>query len=464
MVIKDTHKSIFISHATPEDNDFTRWLAIKLTLAGYQVWHDLEKLKGGDVFWEKIEQAIRYESFRFIAIVTKVSITKDGVKDEFALAANIEKSTPGFVIPVRLDDLNFSQMPIGIIRKNIIDFESGWHKGLASLLDTLSEANAPKASTFDANTARDWLPSLKEGAITQTNHNELLDSNWIQILSFPPSLECARILSTQRKIAITEHNQGTPWFEHEDRIVGFAKASELVSLMSKSVILKPAGGVEIETFLRGGATLGDKTILRIDAQKRVGHLVRQAWELAMEAKGLLPHELSGGKRVYYVPNSLTKKERVAFLDVDGRTRRKGLNGRSEKRKANWSYAVGIVPAFDDPLRIELRSTIVFTDDDGKPFESTARAHKLRRSFCKSWWNDRWRGFLRAFLALIANGQPELNLKVGHDRFIVVSAIPIMFSAPVGLSDIAAPIDEDTEDEPEDEDILLDEFESELDEA
>jgi hypothetical protein len=33
-------QSIFIGHANPEDNEFTRWLGAKLTLAGYTVWYD----------------------------------------------------------------------------------------------------------------------------------------------------------------------------------------------------------------------------------------------------------------------------------------------------------------------------------------------------------------------------------------------------------------------------------------
>jgi len=39
---------IFLSHATPEDNEFTRWLAGKLVLAGYSVWYDLDRVKRGD--------------------------------------------------------------------------------------------------------------------------------------------------------------------------------------------------------------------------------------------------------------------------------------------------------------------------------------------------------------------------------------------------------------------------------
>jgi TIR domain len=42
---------VFISHANPEDNDFTTWLAARLALAGYEVWSDITKLIGGEVFW-----------------------------------------------------------------------------------------------------------------------------------------------------------------------------------------------------------------------------------------------------------------------------------------------------------------------------------------------------------------------------------------------------------------------------
>ena len=253
-----------------------------------------------------------------------------------------------------------------------------------------------------------------------------------------------------------------PWFEHEDRIVGFAKAIDLVCLMSKSVMLKASTGVDSTMFIRSGATIGDKYVDSREARKRVANLVRQAWELAMEAKGLGVFEQAGGRKVFYVTPELTKGrgEKVAFIDVDGRRRRKALNGRSEKKKANWCYAVGMVPQFDEPWRIELRSTIVFTDDDGKPFDVPAKAHRLRMSFCRSWWNDRWRGFLRAFLALVSDGESEIKLPVGSGREVVVSATPIIFSSPVGLSDLAPSIDADPIDEPDDDLGEVDDFDDE----
>ena len=44
MTSRDT---IFISHATPDDNDFVRWLGTRLIGHGYRVWADLFELKGG---------------------------------------------------------------------------------------------------------------------------------------------------------------------------------------------------------------------------------------------------------------------------------------------------------------------------------------------------------------------------------------------------------------------------------
>lgn len=450
--------TIFISHATPEDNDFTRWLGSKLELAGYKVWHDLARLKGGDYFWDKIEAAIRNESFRFLAVVSTVSVTKAGVKDELGLAATIERTRPGFVIPLRIDHFDFGMFPIAIHRKNALDFANGWHKGLAALLDTLESVGAPKVKTPDPAVARHWLAEMKDNAILRTNQPEKLDSTWLPVQSLPQSLEMARFLGSERKIKLTQENVVLPWFEHEDRIVGFARSEDLVSLMKNSAMLKAAGGVDTRTFIEGGSTFGGKPVAKGEACKRVANLVRQAWELAMESKGLGVHVQSGGRKVFYITPAVTKGERIAFVDVDGRTRRKALHGRSEKRKANWSYAVGMVPAFDDPWRIELRSTIVFTDDEGKPIDTAAKAHRLRMSFCRSWWNDRWRGFLRAFLALVADGQPAIRLPVGSDRHIVIGAAPIVFNAPSGLSDLVPSLDLDAVEEPDEDLDDLDEVE------
>ena len=64
-------KIIFISHATPEDNDFSIWLASRLQLLGYEVWIDKKELLGGEKTWEDIDQVIRYKTIKFILVYSK---------------------------------------------------------------------------------------------------------------------------------------------------------------------------------------------------------------------------------------------------------------------------------------------------------------------------------------------------------------------------------------------------------
>jgi hypothetical protein len=329
-------------------------------------------------------------------------------------------------------------------------------------VDTLEEAQAPKVTSPEPAHARYWLPELKEGAIVRTDVKETLDSTWLPILSLPPAIETARILGKDREIKVTEANRKLPWFEHEDRIVGFAKGADIVSLMAKSVMLHASNAVDTSTFINEGSTLGDKKVTWWEARKRVGNLVRQAWELAMEAKGFASVYQSGDRRIFYVTPELTggRGKYVHYEDFDGKKRIKALNGRSEKRGACWAYGVGMVTSFDDPWRVELRHAVIFTGDDNKPLEDAVKSHRLRRGFCKSWWNEQWRTLMRAFLWLASEGQAELVLPVGSERSITLGSTPIQFDAPCGLSDVEHTSDVDPMDEIDEEEAALDENDEE----
>lgn len=440
---------LFLSHATPEDNEFTRWLAGKLTLAGYKVWCDLDRLKGGDYFWNKIENAIRNDCVRMIAIVSAASHKKDGVRNEWDLGVTLEKEIPGFVIPVRIDGFDFSQLPITIHRKNVIDFHRGWHLGLAQLLDTLEESLIGKSTSSDPAAAKAWLPLPPEGAIQWVDRQETLESNWLSIKALPPAIETTKLLGNERQIPITNTTRELPWFEYGDQIVGFAPREALVVMFKETVMLRPMTAVDTESFINGGITWGANQISTFDARNRVATLVRQAWDLRMEKLGLKPYELSNRRLIWYVPAGLVPKDKVEFLEENGKRRKKQLTGTSAKLNVNWHYAISMHPVLDGIRRIELRAHIIFTDSEGQLVGSVARMHQLRRRFCKSWWNDRWRGFLRAFLTLAAQGSDTISLPVGGGRVIQIGASPMTFHSPKGLSDLLEPGDDD--------EVLLDEI-------
>lgn len=166
----------------------------------------------------------------------------------------------------------------------------------------------------------------------------------------------------------------------------------------------------------------------------------------MSAAGLRSYELANGRLAWYVPDGLLTKNKMQFVEPSGRMRRKQLVGKSEKYKVTWHYGVSAHPVVSEPRRIELRAHIIFTGEDGSPVD-LKRMHKLRRSFCKSWWNDRWRGFMKAYVAFLSQGKDAINLDVGGERLIKVSASPLTLTSPIGLSDSTDLI--------EDEEIVLD---------
>src|SRR5271163_1940990 len=122
--------TIFISHATPEDNEFVRWLGARLTGHGYKVWADLFELKGGTPFWSTIEDALRHHARKVIFVVSRKSVdpARTGVRNELSVADTMRKTLqdPGFIIPVKIDDSPFGDLPIQIHQLNTIDFARGW--------------------------------------------------------------------------------------------------------------------------------------------------------------------------------------------------------------------------------------------------------------------------------------------------------------------------------------------------
>src|SRR5262249_16257512 len=125
-----TRDTVFMSHATPHDNDFVRWLGARLTGHGYKVWADLFELKGGDPFWSTIEEALRHHACKAIFVVSEASVDPDrtGTLNELSVADALKKQLKddSFIIPVKIDATPFSEFPIQIHRLNAIDFSAGW--------------------------------------------------------------------------------------------------------------------------------------------------------------------------------------------------------------------------------------------------------------------------------------------------------------------------------------------------
>lgn len=101
--INSQRDTIFISHATPEDNEIAIWLASRLENAGYNVWIDKNELTGGEEFWDDIQGILTNKTVKFLSIISNASINKKGVKDEISFALDIERKNnlSEFILPIK---------------------------------------------------------------------------------------------------------------------------------------------------------------------------------------------------------------------------------------------------------------------------------------------------------------------------------------------------------------------------
>ena len=96
-----------------------------------------------------------------------------GVRNELSVAAGLRKSLndPEFIVPLRIDDTPFDELPIQIHQLNTLDFSGDWDVRLADLVDTLESAGVPRtprAPIVLPSTAP--IPAIPAMAVEATPH------------------------------------------------------------------------------------------------------------------------------------------------------------------------------------------------------------------------------------------------------------------------------------------------------
>ena len=96
--------ALFISHANPEDNAFTLWLGARLAAAGYEVWADTLRLRGGHDWQRILEDALRNKARKVLFVGSPNGAQKQGVRNEIQIAHDVGKRIEDaeFIIPLRV--------------------------------------------------------------------------------------------------------------------------------------------------------------------------------------------------------------------------------------------------------------------------------------------------------------------------------------------------------------------------
>jgi serine/threonine protein kinase len=115
--------SLFISHSHLDKERFVMDLGRAMSLRGFKVWLDEWGLRAGEPFWEKIGAAIQSCDF-VIVVLSQNSLKSHGVLEELRTAQifNLDREK---VLPVRIDPIDYSDIPVHLRARHILDFV-GW--------------------------------------------------------------------------------------------------------------------------------------------------------------------------------------------------------------------------------------------------------------------------------------------------------------------------------------------------
>lgn len=453
-------EALFISHATPEDNAFTLWLGAKLTAVGYSVFADVLRIRGGDD-WERIlEDAIRNKAAKVLLVATPNGVQKQGVRNEIAIATQTAKKIGdnAFIVPLRLAPF---EAQLQIAHAQYLDFSKSWAAGLADLFALIGEFGVPKTGGGDH--AGLWQGVQLKDSRTIGLGPECLVSNWLTIESVPPrlrfydfkggiSLGAAQKAIKESSIPVTAFNRG---------FLSFAPLHQLQEYFGPNLPLEVMGERETSDFLDLGWP--DLHILARDARPKFTDLARQAMDSFFLAKGLQSFELASGRLAWWPTATQATLKRLSFSWSNGLSGSRQIVGRSIKRGFHWHYGVSCW-ARTVPIRhMRIAGRVIFTSDGHELIGDARRLHKMRRSFCKGWRNDKWRDLLLAFCFWIANGATLIDVPLGEGEALRLRLPPMSFDAPFGVT---APDDTGESDDDDDDavngDDLSDDDSEELD--
>lgn len=427
-------KYIFISHANPEDNDFTLWLATRLRLLGYEVWCDLLNLYGGETFWEKIESVIREGAIKVIWVQSNNSLIKENVLNELDLALSVERSNElkDYILPVKIDSSEFDSVYIGLRRRMIVDFNHSWSKGFIDLISKLEKDKVEKKhSSHDEELyyrAASYLSSEKN----IVDQAENLISNWYRIIGLPNSIAFYKykkefILKIKKEL----EDEKIPHVIFKDNIMCFVSN---LSLNNKDILklIQFEGAVIFQDYLDCNVSRGFKH-KREDAYRNGHNLLRQCIELYFESKGLVCFELSSRRKCWFYDKDWRQGEYATFIDENNKTKRRKLVGESKRNKVFWHYAIEARPSISRINHFSFMAHVIFTEDGYTPISKNNVMHRLRRKFCKSWWNSKWRDLMRAFVFSLSEDSEEVIISCGANVNFKVSRMPVPFKSPVSIA-------------------------------
>lgn len=369
----DHRKAIFISHANPEDNAFTLWLAAKLSSLGYEVWADVMRLRGGDDWQRKLEKALRDLSLKILFVGTPAGAQKQGVRNEIQIAHDVGKEIGDmeFIIPLRLRDF---RAPFLIVHAQYIDFEPGWALGLSDLTKTLESYGVPRAAE---DSGAIWRSIQLANAKSVVGRPERLASNWLEISRMPPEIHLFRLHGVGSPRSLSSTREG-PWpaVPHRDGFLSFADPDAVRTHFGETLRGESITRRRVDQFFDDGWP--SEGIERRDAENAFADLARQGIERFCISRGLSAYALSAGRNAWWANLDVAPTSKIVFR-WQGAAGKRLMQGKSKKRGFHWHIGASFIRSSRPFRHVKLIERLIFTEDGKTPFADPRRMQRLRKN-------------------------------------------------------------------------------------
>lgn len=444
--------TIFVSHATPEDNDFTIWLVSRLQLLGFKVWVDKNSLLGGEKFWEEIDHTIRNESIKFLLVYSKNIFQrtesgeiipgklKDGIYKEYSFAETIgkqQKELVDYIILMNIDGSDYN-MFIGADRLIQIPFYENWADGFEQLTkklekDSISQSQKEKDRAFGNWYEKELI--VKNGIIKR---KELYYSNWWKINQLPDSFYIYQFQTEKQTKLIYLKDNTFPISKISNCLSSFDNSIDLHVKDEEGIVeLKPTSKFEIsiKDVLLGFEK--EKFPTQKDAENHLKVLLKRIFHLLMKNRKMFWHEMSNKKLAYYhTPASLVSlkvKFKYPYKSEKVKPKTKNLLG-TYQHSNYWHYAVSAKSILTPLVGYSLKNHLTFSDDGFKSWVDKDKIHSHRRSKAKlsKYFNEDWRDFHCAFLNSLRNSEGKIEIPLNNSFILSMSSWPEMYWADFGF--------------------------------
>src|ERR1017187_6500014 len=456
-----------ISHANPEDNEFTLWLALQLTREGYRVWSDVTDFVGGEQFWSDIEHVIRNRAAKFVYVLTRTSNESNrGFRKELHLADSearrIVKEHPRFVLPVAIDDLPASDYNVYVQQLNCIRSRD-WSSGLRELLKRLRRDRVPRFSEFNPNTVGSWWRQFRSARAGIIRKTDTYLSNWFPIEALPDKVFWHTLETTTGESPALDFDLPFQFVQRGELLFTFATEDELRARIGSDIQIVSTDAIDTQTLL-GTEAIGCGPG-ELNARHLLLDLLRASWDGWIESRGLGIYQLANRRQcAFFKPPAGFDALRMSFVGVDGQPSWRGLVGTFSRHSMNtpdettkhyWHFALQAKPRVWPNLVFHMSAHVLFSDNGESIWESKRRLHSARRRQCKSWYNDEWRDRLLAAMAHLAEGTSRIKVPLTESEMMQVSTSPLVFESKITCQPLSKVENELEEIEDEDNDIDAD---------